>query len=463
MLLVASTVWSPMLFETQHTVMKYGARTGNAGMAHTARKLGPTTGNVKCASEILLTEKSVGDSAIRSLVIIGSGSAGIAAAEQALRFHPGCAIHIVAQENHVLQSLPGSAERFPRPDAWCREQRISRWANTYATEIDTDKRRILLANRKYLAYDRLIIANDSTAQKPLIAGFGASGTFVLHDSGDTTDLHDFIKSNACRKVIVASSGLLGLEIAYTLQRVGLSVSVLLTADSILNRQFDVRSRSLLQRYTEHQGIEILAGVNATSLVCDDMDRVRAVRLNDGTELTTDIFLACMDAHPDVSLAKAAGIATRHGLLVDDYMQTSQLDVYAAGDVAEHDGSTSCLGAIAVEQGEIAAFNALGGRRRYSGHMRSTLLKAPGIDLLSVGQINADGKGMCAIVSDHSERFKYRKLILASGCLLGAILIGYPDETALVSNLVERGADLTPQLPALRRGNWDVLAQLKTPT
>ena len=451
---------SPILLETQRSVMKHGARTNHAGMA---RKLGLTTDKVECAPTALFEKDSVGDPAIRSLVIIGSGRAGSAAAEHARRLRPDCAIHIVAQESHVLQNQTGRAEPPPHPDARCQEQRTSRWANTYVAEIDTDKRRILLANGKHLAYDRLIIANGSSTQKPLIAGFGASGTFVLRDSGDMADLHSFIHSNACRKVIVASAGLLGLEAAYTLQKMGLSVSVLLTADGFLNRQFDARSRSLLQRYTEHQGIEILAGVNAASLVCDNMDRVCAVRLNDGSKLATDAFLACVDARPDVRLAKAAGIATRHGLLVDDYMQTSQVDIYAAGDVAEHDGSTTCVGALAVEQGEIAACNALGGHRRYNGHMRSTLLKAPGIDLLSVGEINADGKGMCAIVSEHSERFKYRKLILASGCLLGAILIGYPDETALVSSLVERGADLTPQLPALRRGNWDVLTQLKTPS
>ena len=166
---------------------------------------------------------------------------------------------------------------------------------------------------------------------------------------------------------------------------GLTVSVLLSADNIPNRQFDVRSRCQLRRYSEHRGIEILTGVNATSLTRDDTERLAGRRL-----------------HAD-----------------------QPVDIYAAGDVAEHDGSTSCVGVVAADQGEIAAFNALGGRRRYGGHMRSTLLKGRGIDLLAVGQINSDGKSMCAIVSEHPERFKYRKLILASGCLLGAILIGYP--------------------------------------
>ena len=88
--------------------------------------------------------------------------------------------------------------------------------------------------------------------------------------------------------------------------------------TILNRQFDVRSRCLLQRYSEQQGIEILTGVNATSLIRDDLDRVRAVRLSNGNELKADLFLAGVDVRPDVSLAEAAGIATRNGLLVDDY-------------------------------------------------------------------------------------------------------------------------------------------------
>lgn len=88
--------------------------------------------------------------------------------------------------------------------------------------------------------------------------------------------------------------------------------------TILNRQFDVRSRCLLQRYSEQQGIEILTGVNATSPIRDDLDRVRAVRLSNGNELEADLFLACVDVRPDVSLAEAAGIATRNGLLVDDY-------------------------------------------------------------------------------------------------------------------------------------------------
>jgi len=88
--------------------------------------------------------------------------------------------------------------------------------------------------------------------------------------------------------------------------------------NILNRQFDVRSRCLLQRYSEQQGIEILTGVNATSLIRDDLDRVRAVRLSNGNELKADLFLAGVDVRPDVSLAEAAGIATRNGLLVDDY-------------------------------------------------------------------------------------------------------------------------------------------------
>jgi len=98
----------------------------------------------------------------------------------------------------------------PHRYAWCHGQRITRWANTHAAEIDTDKRRVVLATRKYLACDRLIMANDSSAKHPPIKGFGAAGSFVLRDSDDMEELHGFIQSHACRKVIVASAALLGL-------------------------------------------------------------------------------------------------------------------------------------------------------------------------------------------------------------------------------------------------------------
>jgi len=232
------------------------------------------------------------------------------------------------------------------------------------------------------------------------------------------------------------------------------------AEHLLNRQLDTRSSRLLQRQLGSQGIEILTGTEAATLGRDDDGRVNSIGLKDGRVLPTDIVLACTSVRPNADLAKAAGIATRRGILVDDYMQTSHADIYAAGDVAEHDGVTFCRQPFAVEQGKIAAFNALGGKRPYRGHIPSTLLKLTGIDLLSIGQIDTNSNGVYSIVDEQPGNFKYRKLIFTAGHLLGAILIGYPDDTGLVSDLVKRGADLTPVISSLHSGNWNALTRLE---
>jgi len=372
--------------------------------------------------------ESVGDPSIRSVVIVGNGIAGIAAAEQVRRLHATCEIHVVSRENHALYNRMGIARLINdrsgmhglhlHPEGWYKEQRITNWLNTHAVGIDTDNHQVILATRERIAYDRLILANGSSAQIPAIAGFGMPGSFVLREADDAMGLRDYIQRHDSRTVVVAGAGLLGLEAAHALKKMGLKVIVLSNADQILNRQLDVRGSRLLQAYLGSEGIEILTGVEAAALISDENGRISGVQLKDGQELAADIFLACTGVRPNVELAHAAGIATRRGILVDDRMQTNLPEVYAAGDVAEHEGIAFGLWPVAAEQGEIAAINALGGNRLYGGHTPSTLLKVSGIDLLSIGQVNADGQGVYNIVDEQPECFKYRKLVFSAGRLKG---------------------------------------------
>jgi nitrite reductase (NADH) large subunit len=409
-----------------------------------------------------------GDPAIRSVVVIGNGIAGITAAEHARRLHPGCEIHVVSRENHALYNRMGIARLINGrsgmnglhllPDSWYQEKQITSWLNTHVLDIDMAKRQVRLATNEHIAFDRLILANGSSAWVPPIEGFGAPGSFVLREADEAMGLRDYIQRHGCRTAVVAGAGLLGLEAAQALQKLGLKVAVLSNTPYILDRQLDSRSSHLLQRYLESKEIEILTSAEAATLGSDASGRVRSVVLKDGGELPADIFLACTGVKPNIDLAKSCGIATGRGILVDDRMQTNLPGVYAAGDVAEHDGIGHGLWPVAVEQGEVAAINALGGQREYAGYVPSTMLKVTGIDLLSAGSISARGEGEREIVDEQPEVFKYRKLVIASGRLVGAILIGYPDQADLIAGLVKKRVDLSPMLAALRQGNWEVLEQ-----
>lgn len=406
---------------------------------------------------------------IRSIVIVGNGVAAIAATRHARCAHPTCEVHLVSWENHApderirtahaINSRSGTRDRMP-PQSPIQTQRIRNRLNARAVEIDTDRCRVRLATGEHIAYDRLILADGDSIRSPVIDGFSAPGSFAVSKSDGVNEISSYAREHNAHTAVIAGASLLDLEAAFRLRTENLKVIVLSDSEHILNHQLDIRGSRLLQRQLGSRGIDILVDAEAVAVSHDRHGVVCSVRLNDGRILPTDIVVACQGASPHVELAKAAGLATRHGVLVDDYMQTSEADIYAAGDTAEHDGITLCPASLAVEQGEIAACNALGGKRRYRGQMRGTSLQSTGIDLLSIGQIDANSNGVYSIIDEQPGSFKYRKLVFTARCLLGAILIGHPDETSLVSNLVKRGANLTPVISALHSGRWNELVRLE---
>jgi NAD(P)H-nitrite reductase large subunit len=409
------------------------------------------------------------DPDIRSVVIIGNGIAGITAAEHARRLHPTCEIHVLSREKHAPYNRMGIAHLINDrsgmqglhllPESWHRERRITSWLNTQVAEINVEARHVRLATNESIAFDRLILANGSSSWVPPIEGFGAPGSFVLREADEAMGLRDYVQRHGSRTAVVAGAGLLGLEAAHALQKLGLEVTVLSNTETILDRQLDAQSGQLLQTKLASQGIRILTRAEARTLGKDNRGHLGTVVLNDGSRLPADIFLACTGVKPNVELAKSCGIATGRGILVDKHMRTSLPDVYAAGDVAEHEGIAFGLWPVAVEQGEVAATNALGGHREYRGYVPATMLKVSGVDLLSVGNINA-GPGETEIVDAQPECFQYRKLVLSSDRLVGAILFGYPEQASLIASLTKQGADLSSVSATLRRGDWGILAKLE---
>src|SRR5262249_44041185 len=134
-------------------------------------------------------------------------------------------------------------------------------------------------------------------------------------------------------------------------------------------------------------------------------------------------------------------------------------VYAAGDVAEHDGMLLGLWPIAAKQGEVAAVNALGGQAILTAEVPATILKGVGIDLFSIGQFAA-GEGDTAIVAEERDPWEpsYRKLVISRGQAVGATVVGNdPEVVAAATAAVKNRAEVTPEvLSQVRRGDWTAL-------
>jgi hypothetical protein len=251
--------------------------------------------------------------------------------------------------------------------------------------------------------------------------------------------------------------LLGLEAAYALHKLGMNVTVLERGGSLLRRQLDPRGGFFLREYLQGLGLTITLQAETDAVRGDG--RVQEVVLKDGRTLPCDLFLVATGITPNVALARDAGLAVGRGVIVDAEMRTSDPLIFAAGDVVEYHGQVYGLWPVAGEQAQIAAVNALGGHDVYQGSVPVTILKVVGVDLLSVGQIEAESDDEIEIALEQAEEGRYRKLVIAGGHLAGAIVLGYPALGPVVSAAVKRRADVSEHLDALRAGDWDVLKEL----
>jgi NADPH-dependent 2,4-dienoyl-CoA reductase/sulfur reductase-like enzyme/ferredoxin len=405
------------------------------------------------------------DRSITSVVVLGTGIAGVTAADFVRRGHPDCEIHLVGQEPHLLYNRMGISRivygrsamsgLYLLDEQWYDDHRITTWLNTLATEIDVAGRSVLLGTGQRLFFDRLILATGSRATTIPLDGFGLPGTFVLRQAEDATRIRGYTQQHGVRAAVVAGGGLLGLEAAHSLHRLGLKVTVLELGDRLLARNIDERASELVHQHFARLGIEVRYQVGAKTL--EGSERLEGVRLDDGSTIPAGLFLICIGITPATDLAKRAGIAVERGVLVDDLMRTSAADVYAAGDVAQHHGLVLGLWPVATKQAEIAAINALGGAERLPADLPAMILKGVDLDLSAVGRVDP-APGDELFTEDHPAVPSYRRLLVKDGVVVGVLALGsHPEFLAAATTAVKRGRSLDGSaLARLRAGDWSVV-------
>ncbi|MFN8470146.1 MAG: FAD-dependent oxidoreductase [Caldilineaceae bacterium] len=301
---------------------------------------------------------------------------------------------------------------------------------------------------------------------PPIEGF-AAGTFVLRTADDAMAIRTYVQEHACRQAVIAGGGLLGLEAAYGLHKLGIAVTVLERSSALLSRQLDAQGAAFLAAQLAKMGITVLleAEVAAVKAGEDGAERSHpgTLTLKDGRTLPCDLLLVAAGIRADLELAQRAGITTNRGIVVDAQMRTSNPYIYAAGDVVEFDGALEGLWPAAVSQGTIAAANAVAAPgaslQAYAPAAPVTTLKVAGVDLTTIGRFEAAGSDELTIALAEHATNKYRKLVIAGGRIAGAILLGYPEDAAGVTEAVRQKLDVTNQLEALRAGDWSGLRKL----
>ena len=403
------------------------------------------------------------DKGIQDVVIVGNGVAGATAADYIRRYHPDCNITIVAREPYhfynrmaVSKLIDGGTDLDQitlTPQLWYQKKQIECLLGSEVVRIDRDRNIVVTDRRRMLHYDRLLLAMGSESFIPPIQGWGLSGTFALRNIDDALGLRDFALFQSCQEAVVLGGGLLGLEAGHALTSLGLHVTVLVRDSSILQRQLDPECAALLLQILRELHIEVLLNTELAMILGDD--KVEALELVDGRVLRCDLFLASVGVRPAVGLALDAALNVNRGVVVDDELRTSDMAIYAAGDLVEHRETLYGIWPASVEQAKVAAANLLGDHQSYQGTMPVTQLKVLGVELVSLGEFNGTGEDQVIQLIDPEER-RYRKLVLNQGRIKGAILLGYPQEAMAVVRAAKDGLDMSSYVEDLKVGRWDVI-------
>jgi len=400
--------------------------------------------------------------AIRRVVVVGAGVAGVTATEEIRRVLADAELTLIGDEPYPfynrmaitrLVSESASIESlYLNPRDWAESRHVDYRRGVAVTAIDRANREVSLADGQRIPYDRMVIATGARPLVPPIGGVGVEGCFVLRTIDDAVQIQQHIRRARGRTAVIVGGGLLGLEAAYYLAQLEVRVLVLDRGPWPLSRQLDEQAGALLWEMLQDLGIEVLARTEAHSVLADG--RVTGVELIEGGSIDAELCLIATGIVPNSELAEAAGLDVAGGISVDDGMHTSDPHIFAVGDVVDHNGRRYGLWPACVEQAQVAAANMVGGEAAYRVTSQPARLKVPGIDLLSIGVVDpAAGEARTVVVSAYGTR-RYRKLILEEGRLTGAIILGSPGLFDDVTRAVESRVDLGAELEALEQGKWE---------
>ncbi len=386
----------------------------------------------------------------QQLVVVGNGMAGVACVEQILKYGHDFEITIFGDETHVNYNrillsmvLAGekSADDIVLNDIdWYRSNSIHARLGVRVENIDRQQRVVIDAEGRATPFDKLILATGSNAFIPPIPGVDKKNVHVFRTLDDTRALLE--KAHKGCKAVVIGGGLLGLEAARGLQLRGCEVSVVHLVETLMERQLDPTGGAYLQQKIESLGIRVILPQQTQALLGNG--RVDGLRFASGEELQADLVVIAAGIKPNVDLARKAGLDVRRGILVNDFMATSDPHIHAVGECTEHRGQTFGLVAPLMEQGKVLAAAITGNEGPvFTGSTSAAKLKIMGVEIFSAGSIDDSQPGVETVRYEDPSMGIYKKLLLKNNRLLGVILVGDVSEERRYMEWLRQKSNLAP--------------------
>ncbi len=403
----------------------------------------------------------------RRYLIIGTGVAGMTAAEAIYKQDPSSDILLIGAEPHKFYSRPGLAYyltgELPEKQLYLPQAQQFQRLAARVTALHPQEHRVTLANGDSLPYDRLLIATGSSAVEISTPGANLEGVVKLDNLDDARRILKLTRR--AKRAVVIGGGITALELVEGLRARRLKTHYLLRGTHYWRSVLDpTESKIVEQRLTEEK-VKLHYNTELTQIL-GRRNRVVGVETKDGRQIKCDLIAIAVGVKPRLELAESAKLHVDKGILVDEYLQTSAPDVFAAGDVAQvfdpFSGASvlNTLWSAARAQGDVAGQNMAGSKLLYRKKVPLNVTRLAGLTTAIIGMV---GRGVVdddapGIVRGDSETWRHLpdsiaaqshfevnrlRLMVGQQTLLGAIVMGDQTLSRPLYHLIGHQVNIMP--------------------
>lgn len=378
-------------------------------------------------------------------VIVGSGPAGVTAAETLRKNEPEAGVTLIGAEPgppycrmaipyFLAGNITESGTYFRQADGHYEKLSIRRLDDS-VTAIDTAAHSLSLASGDSVSFDRLLIATGSRPAMLPVEGLETPGVHACWTLADARNIVERVRDGG--RVVLIGAGFVACIIMQALVKRGANLT-LVTGSSgrMVRSMMNPTAGGLIMRWCQEQGVRIITGCRV-----DGFEDGPIVHLNNGDSLDADLIIVASGVRPNSEFAAEAGIASEDGIFVDEFLETNLEGVFAAGDVAQgpdfstRTRSVHAIQPTATEHGKIAAMNMAGRRVPYRGSLGMNVLDSLGLVSTSFGHWQGIDGGDAAVVLDE-ERFRYMDMRFAEDRLIGVNSVGQTENIGSLRGLIQ---------------------------
>lgn len=389
-------------------------------------------------------------------VVVGSGPAGVVATEQLRKLDPLANITLVGAEPEPPYSrmaipyyLTNKIEErgtYLRKNSRHYESRGINVVQQRATSIDTEFNRLITEDGAVRRYDKLLIATGASPVVPPVPGIDSPG---VHNCWTLEDARAIVKlAKPGASVVLMGAGFIGCIILESLALRDVNLTVVEMENRMVPRMMNDVSGNMIKSWCEKKGVSVHTSTRAESIEQIGGGKLR-VNLSTGNSVDADLVISATGVASNMEFVSDSGLHTDQGVVVNDYLQTSDKDVYAAGDVCQGkdfntgEYSVQAIQPTAVEHAKVAATNMVRGHRsEHVGNVNMNVLDTIGLVSASFGMWMGVPGGESAELINEAEH-KYLNLQFENDVLVGASSLGLTQHVGVLRGLIQSRTRLGP--------------------